>query len=60
MRSSEKITVDWISDQVNYANYKGDKDPRTNNTNGHNKDYYHRHIQLLIHKETGKCFQDNV
>ena len=53
MRSSEKILIDWISDQINFANYKGDKDPRTGNTNGHTKDYYHRQIQLIISQETG-------
>ena len=52
-RSSEKVLVDWLTDERNYRLYFGGTN-KYGKTNGKTKKQYHKEIQDLIFKENGK------
>ena len=56
-RSSEKVIVDWLTDEKNNRLYFGGTGSN-GNTNGKTKKQYHKELQMLIFKENGKfiCF----
>ena len=51
-RSSEKVLVDWLTDERNYSLYFGGTN-KNGKTNGKTKKQYHKEIQDLILKENG-------
>ena len=51
-RSSEKVLVDWLTDERNNRLYFGGTGTN-GNTNGKTKKQYHKEIQDLIYKENG-------